>query len=235
MNRSHNKALIAMGGNLGNVAETFKQAIELLSNVKQIEVTACSNNYSTQPVGSNAGERFVNGAITVLTSLKPIDLLNHLQRIETELGRVRLQHWGPRAIDLDLILYGTEIIKSERLMVPHPATFYRRFVLDPATEIAGDWLHPEFQESLSHLCERLLLRPLNVCIHKDPELLKALESATDEAIAFSNELHSSSAIIFDIAGDLQFPQTVSLEGIADKLAFAQQVLIAATDEPRRNC
>lgn len=234
MNHPQTRALIAMGGNLGYVAETFQHAIELLSKVEQIEVTARSDDYSTQPVGSNAGDRFVNGAITILTSLTPIDLLDHLQRIETELGRVRNLHWGPRAIDLDIILYGTEDIKSDRLIVPHPATFYRRFVLDPTVEIAGEWIHPEFQESLVLVRERLLSRPLKVCVHKDSDLLHSIEAAVDEEIVLSEESRSSTAIVFDSTDELRLPQVVSLSGIADKLALTQQVLIAATDEPQRN-
>jgi hypothetical protein len=102
----------------------------------------------------------LNAAAAIDTGLSPLELLDFMQSIETHLGRVRSIHWGPRTLDLDLLFYGSEIIDSARLVVPHPAAWYRRFVLDPLVEIAPHFVHPERQADFETLRSRLLPRPL---------------------------------------------------------------------------
>jgi 2-amino-4-hydroxy-6-hydroxymethyldihydropteridine diphosphokinase len=153
---------ISLGGNSGTVAETFGRAIDRLGKNAGCSVVALSRFHQTAPVGDQAGDRFLNAAAELQTSLDPMELLDLLQLIERELGRVRTVHWGPRTLDLDLLYYGSQIIDSTRLIVPHPAAWYRRFVLDPLVEIAPDLEHPVKQATMRVLRERLLARPLPV-------------------------------------------------------------------------
>ncbi len=173
-------AFIALGGNLGDVKETMQQAVCLLDESVNIEVVNCSGVYRTSPVGTEAGETFHNGIVCVQTLLNPEKLLLRCHEIEDQLGRVREIQWGPRTIDLDLIAYEDLIIQSATLSLPHPACWYRRFVLDPMTEIAADWVHPERKTTIVELQTRLLNRPLildlSCCDYKFiPSLKTALE------------------------------------------------------------
>lgn len=155
-------ALLALGGNRGGVAATMDAALRELSAHPRVGLIARSRNYRTTAVGAQAGDDFLNAAATIETDLPPLELLDLLQAVEARHGRTRKIHWGPRPLDLDLILYGDEIIHHARLRVPHPACWYRRFVLDPACEIAADRIHPEKHVPLADLRSRLLPRPLTM-------------------------------------------------------------------------
>ena len=111
-------------------------------------------------MGTDAGGIFTNAAACLVTDLSPLKLLDLLQQIEEEFGRVRNLHWGPRPLDLDLLFYGRQVIHMPQLKVPHPGLWYRRFVLDPLVEIAADWKHPENAHSTAELRARLDQRPL---------------------------------------------------------------------------
>lgn len=156
------RCLIALGGNLGNVAETFAAARSALQQRPEIDITGASRLFRTLPVGAAAGGEFLNAALELHTGLAPLELLDELQRVEFALGRKRPYHWSPRTLDLDLILYGEEVIDDPRLQVPHPAAWYRRFVLDPLCDIAGDARHPLKQTTIASLRERLTPRPMAV-------------------------------------------------------------------------
>ena len=153
-------ALIALGGNLGDVRGTFETALLALNESDGVTVTAASRAYRTPAMGENAGGEFLNAAATIGTTLPPHGLLDVLQRLEAAAGRDRTVRWGPRSLDLDLILYGSERIADERLTVPHPGLAWRRFVLDPACEVAGDWRSGRLP--LRRIRERLLDRPLRI-------------------------------------------------------------------------
>jgi len=153
---------ISLGGNLGPVAATFDKALDRLQQVAGCSPVAVSRFHRTPAVGSNAGSEFLNAAAELETTLNPFDLLDLLQSVELELGRVRTVHWGPRTLDLDLLFYGAEVISSPRLIIPHPAAWYRRFVLDPLAEITPGLVHPTKELSIQRLRERLLVRPLQV-------------------------------------------------------------------------
>jgi 2-amino-4-hydroxy-6-hydroxymethyldihydropteridine diphosphokinase len=127
-------------------------------------VVAFSCFHETAAVGDQAGSRFLNAAAELETDLAPLELLDRLQAIELELGRARETRWGPRTLDLDLVFYGSQIIESPRLVVPHPAAWYRRFVLDPLTEIAPRFVHPVKLIEVAALRDRLLARPLRVSL-----------------------------------------------------------------------
>lgn len=156
------RCLIALGGNLGPVGETFHRALGRLSSDPGVAVTRMSRIYRSSPVGEIAGGEFQNAVAELETKLEPLRLLDLLQRVETDLGRTRDAHWGARTLDLDLILYADQVIDIPRLRVPHPACWYRRFVLDPMVEIAADVLHPERGVTFGALRSALLVRPFRV-------------------------------------------------------------------------
>ena len=181
---------IALGGNVGSVQATLDGAIAALGNQEGVSVVAVSSCHRTAAVGDRAASDFLNAACTVSTNLPPLELLNVLQSVESRFGRRRDQHWGPRTLDLDLIFYNSQVIDLPRLIVPHPAAWYRRFVLDPLVEIAPDFIHPVKQVSVRELRSRLLRRPLRVAltggITDEAELLS--ERLADEfpAVQFCN-------------------------------------------------
>jgi 2-amino-4-hydroxy-6-hydroxymethyldihydropteridine diphosphokinase len=155
------RCFIGLGGNLGGVATVFRQAIERLTE-SDCQIHAVSRCYRTPAVGSHAGADFLNAAVAIDTNLSAEALLERFQSIETELGRVRSVRWGPRTIDLDLLVYGGTVVESPRLMVPHPGCWYRRFVLDPLVDIAAEVIHPIKGATMAELRARLLVRPLPV-------------------------------------------------------------------------
>lgn len=184
------RCYISLGGNSGPVAETFAQGLDRLESDGDCRVIAVSENHKTAPVGDQAGAGFLNAAAELETSVAPLQLLDKLQAVERELGRTRTTHWGPRTLDLDLLFWESQIIDSPRLIVPHPAAWYRRFVLDPLVEIAPRYVHPVKQVNISTLRKRLLVRPLRVSFAgSTPEMksnLIRLLSADLPAVVFSD-------------------------------------------------
>jgi 2-amino-4-hydroxy-6-hydroxymethyldihydropteridine diphosphokinase len=145
---------IALGSNLGDSRSILNNAIDRLKLHPQIKVTAVSRWYQTAPIGPPQPD-YLNGCAIVETSLMPVDLLNTLQSIETEFGRVRLEHWGARTLDLDLLLYDDRIIDLPTLQIPHPRMTERAFVLEPLAEIAPHWLEPKSGKSIACLLRLL--------------------------------------------------------------------------------
>ena len=154
--------LIALGSNVNASEEVFRKAMQELQRCGA-KTLAISRIVTTRPVGTQAGSLYLNAAATVESHLTPIDLLRALHQVESAFGRTRDVHWGPRTLDLDLLLYGEERIDQPDLVVPHPAMWYRRFVLDPLVELIPDVVHPVFRQTIQQLRERLLQRPLPVC------------------------------------------------------------------------
>jgi 2-amino-4-hydroxy-6-hydroxymethyldihydropteridine diphosphokinase len=134
--------LIALGGNVGDVRETFQKAIANILGMTQAALLARSSDYATPPWGEQQEARFVNACIEIETSLDPHALLFTLHRIEQKFGRERAreQRWGPRTLDLDLIAYDDVSLQKPELTLPHPRLFERAFVLVPLVEIAPDRL-----------------------------------------------------------------------------------------------
>jgi len=148
--------LIGLGSNQGNRRENLDRAVELLAGHPAMRLRAKSRWHETRPIGGPADQRpFLNGAALVETSLSAADLLGALQQIETELGRRRAERWGPRRIDLDLLLYGDLVLKTPSLVLPHPRMAWRRFVLEPAAEIAASMVHPPTGWTIGRLLEHL--------------------------------------------------------------------------------
>jgi 2-amino-4-hydroxy-6-hydroxymethyldihydropteridine diphosphokinase len=131
----HN-AYIALGSNMGDRESCMMTALDLLKEDKdRIHLIDISNIYETAPVGYTDQGSFLNMVCRILTSFDPLELLSALQKIETKLGRKRLIRWGPRTLDLDLLLYDEIEICSETLTVPHPRMFERAFVLVPLRDV----------------------------------------------------------------------------------------------------
>jgi 2-amino-4-hydroxy-6-hydroxymethyldihydropteridine diphosphokinase len=128
-------AFVGIGSNLGDREDNLRRAIELLSAEDGVEVVAVSEIRETDPVGPVEQGPFLNGAFEVETSLGPHELLGRLLTVENRLGRVRSERWGPRTIDLDLLLYGGERFDEAGLSVPHPRLHERRFVLEPLADL----------------------------------------------------------------------------------------------------
>ena len=126
---------IGLGGNLGERVENLRAAVERVKKIAGVELLRVSSFYETAAWGVTNQPKFVNAAIKISAALEPLELLDELQRIELELGRVRLEHWGARTIDLDILLIEGLEIKSARLTIPHPFLFARDFVLVPLREI----------------------------------------------------------------------------------------------------
>jgi 2-amino-4-hydroxy-6-hydroxymethyldihydropteridine diphosphokinase len=134
------RALIALGGNVGDVRATFQRAIASICGMAQAALLARSSDYVTPPWGEEQQANFVNACIEIETSLDPHALLFTLQKIETKFGRDRAheRRWGPRRLDLDLIAYDDVSMQKPELTLPHPRLFERAFVLVPLAEIAPD-------------------------------------------------------------------------------------------------
>ena len=146
------KAVVALGANIGNPKEQMDLAVAMLKEATI--VTAVSSYYTTKPVGGPEQPDYINAVCILESDLPAIDLLLLLHGIEKSLGRERIERWGPRTIDLDLIQYGTLLSSAEELELPHPRAFERRFVLEPWHEIEPDALlltHGKISELLAQL------------------------------------------------------------------------------------
>jgi len=139
------RAYVGLGSNLGEREATLWKALEGLGATEGIEVVAVSSFRETDPVGVVDQPRFVNGAAALETSLRPRELLERLLDVERSLGRDRAveERWGPRTLDLDLLLYGGETIDEPGLEVPHPRLAERAFVLEPLLELDPDLRLPD--------------------------------------------------------------------------------------------
>jgi len=132
-----NKVYLSLGTNIGQREENLKLAVRLLQEKPNVTVKAISSIYETAPVGYLDQPSFLNIALYIETSLPAMDVLTICQSVENELGRVRDIRWGPRIIDLDILLFNNDNIEVENLIVPHRRMFERAFVLVPLLEIAA--------------------------------------------------------------------------------------------------
>ena len=135
-------AYIGLGSNLDNPAVQLTTAIEELGNLPATRLRACSSLYRSAPMGPQDQPDYVNAVVKLDTELEAGALLDELQLIEQAHGRVRSLHWGPRTLDLDILLYGDAVIDTARLKVPHPGIAERNFVLYPLAEISRDLVIP---------------------------------------------------------------------------------------------
>ena len=161
-----NTVYIGLGSNIGNKVGQVQLARKMIDKIRDLEVSRASSLYLTSPWGNAEQEDFVNQVIEVRTGLSALDLLYRLQEIEIKLGRQRNVRWGPRSIDLDILLYGDEIIDLPELKVPHPHMRERLFVLIPLEEINPWLVFPEDGVKLKEVLINALDREGNRGIRK---------------------------------------------------------------------
>ncbi|MBP3039299.1 2-amino-4-hydroxy-6-hydroxymethyldihydropteridine diphosphokinase [Bacillaceae bacterium Marseille-Q3522] len=130
-----NEAYLSLGSNMGDRLQYLSKAIRLLGNENEIKVAAASSIYETDPVGYENQAKFLNMVLAIQTNVNPFSLLQICLRIEEKLGRKRTIRWGPRTIDLDILLFNKENIETEDLIIPHPRMLERAFVLVPLLEL----------------------------------------------------------------------------------------------------
>jgi len=147
-----NTVYLLIGGNMGERELNLERARNLIGE-KCGEVTTISSIYETAPWGETDQPVFLNQALQIITSLKPMPLLQKLLDIEKQLGRTRQVKFGPRNIDIDILFYNEETHNYPLLTIPHPALQYRRFVLTPMNEIAPGFVHPVFKKTIAELLE----------------------------------------------------------------------------------
>jgi len=153
------KVFIGLGSNLGEREAMIRAALEDLSRLPETRLVKASSLYDTEPVGEVDQPNFLNAVAQLDTELTARQLLWNLLLIEKRLGRVRTQRWGPRTIDLDLLLYGSLVLEEPELKVPHPELTRRSFVLVPLVELDPLLVHPGTGETLLHHLSRLHTRP----------------------------------------------------------------------------
>ena len=147
-----NKAYLLMGGNVGNTLSRLRQAIDLLGR-QHGTVVLQSGVYKTAAWGKTDQQDFLNQAILLATSLTAHELLDAVLHIEEQMGRKRLEKYGPRIIDIDILLFNDSVIKDAGLTVPHPQLQYRRFALTPLSEIASSVVHPVLNKTIHELLQ----------------------------------------------------------------------------------
>lgn len=153
--RRRHQAYLSIGSNMGDKEANLKQAIRLLQEDPQTEVKQVSPFIVTDPVGGVEQDDFLNGAVEISTLRSPQSLLELIGTIEKAGKRERIIHWGPRTIDLDIILYDQEIIQTKDLIIPHKEMHKRAFVLEPMAQIAPYAVHPVFHKTMCELLQEV--------------------------------------------------------------------------------
>lgn len=143
-------AYIQLGTNLGQRSENLKKAKDLIQRFIGT-ISSCSSIYKTAAWGKTDQPDFLNLVLVLTTKLPPFELLFELQNIEEKMDRKRVEHWGSRTIDLDILFYDDITIDYQQLKIPHPLIEQRRFVLEPLLEIAVDFIHPKSGKSIKEL------------------------------------------------------------------------------------
>ena len=148
-------AFIGIGSNLRDPAVQCRDAFRRIGAIPEIRLLRRSSLYRTEPVGPEDQPWFINAVAEIRADLPPKKLFEALNEIERKMGRTDGPRWGPRVIDLDLLLYGQEVVAEEDLVIPHPELHRRRFVLEPLCELASYVIHPAFGVSVRGLLDRL--------------------------------------------------------------------------------
>ncbi len=139
------------GSNLGDRYGSLKQALDLVAQLDGVKLLSISGIYETEPVEVTDQPLFLNAAAGISTSLTPVELLRKLKETEKVIGRIPRERWHEREIDVDIIFYAYETIETQDLKIPHPKAHLRRFVLQPLSEIASNYVHPIFHKTVTQL------------------------------------------------------------------------------------
>jgi 2-amino-4-hydroxy-6-hydroxymethyldihydropteridine diphosphokinase len=238
------QALISLGSNVGNPAESLRQALALLALVPGLRVTVTSSFHETKPAGGPAAqENFLNAAARLETDLPPPELFSVLQNLEQKLGRIRTERWGPRTIDLDLLLYDGLELETPELILPHPRMSFRRFVLEPAAETAPEMVHPLCGNTIAGLLRHLEQTPrylavagfdpaVTAVLQRNPRLVVAVEqerriSAGDPAklLGLIDELEHDQWLVGEVWGASHSRFTISDRGGIESPAETMSALV----------
>jgi 2-amino-4-hydroxy-6-hydroxymethyldihydropteridine diphosphokinase len=196
------EALIAFGANQGDCEQALQRTLDFFENDRRIIELSCSSSVHTTPVtgtgDSSDQNEYLNAVLRVLTTHEVHELHEQMIEVEKRLGREREERWGPRTIDLDLLLFGDMKLQSAGLTVPHPRMSFRRFVLQPALEVAADMVHPVSGMTLQQLSDHL--------DNSDPYILVA-----------TNQPEFTSSVIQDVPFELRI-----VENTADFMANAMK-------------
>ncbi len=144
---------LGLGSNIGNRAHAMQEALDRIALLPDTDVLRTSSVYESEPWGDSAQGQFFNAVAEIRTALEPAALLRALKDIERDIGRVPTRRYGPRLIDIDILLYGERVVHDERLEIPHPGLTERQFVLLPLQELAGTEMHPVLHASIAALTE----------------------------------------------------------------------------------
>ncbi|MGK7901675.1 MAG: 2-amino-4-hydroxy-6-hydroxymethyldihydropteridine diphosphokinase [Hormoscilla sp.] len=148
------QSAIALGSNMGDSRATLEGALEKIDKTPGITVKTYSSWYNTAPIGPSQPD-YLNGCAILEVELNPQELLKTLLAIEDQFGRVRQERWGPRTLDLDVLLFEDLILETPELQIPHPRMTQRAFVLVPLAEIAPDWIEPVSGDAIAQLVEKV--------------------------------------------------------------------------------
>lgn len=151
IHREWHTVYLGVGSNLGDKEANLNRAVEILGANPRNQIRKVSDFIVTEPVGGVEQDDFLNGAVEMRTLQTPEEILNQIGEIEQDLKRVRKVHWGPRTIDVDILLYDQEIIDTDHLVIPHPEMCDRQFVLKPLSEIAPHVVHPVRHQTIRDL------------------------------------------------------------------------------------
>jgi 2-amino-4-hydroxy-6-hydroxymethyldihydropteridine diphosphokinase len=149
------KAFIGIGSNLGEKERNIRRAVDEIAVMPFTKLITVSSLYDSEPVGEVEQGNFVNAVALIETDLPARRLLWNLMLIEQRMGRVRTVRWGPRSIDLDIVIYGKNIVEEDGLVIPHPEMEKRAFVLIPLLEIEPDLVHPRTKEPVRKLLKKV--------------------------------------------------------------------------------
>lgn len=162
----HKTVYLSLGSNMGAKVTNIKNAVEAIGAIEGIGVIKTSSLYATEPWGKKDQAGFINAAVEIVTSLTPGQLLERLQEIEIKMGRQPSEKWGPRIIDIDILLFGDEVLESRKLTVPHPHMRNRLFVLIPLEEINSAIRFPDDGMDIKEVLTRVIDREGNQEITK---------------------------------------------------------------------
>ena len=160
-------AYISVGSNIGNKLENCKKGVDSLIRSDSVTLKARSPYYKTDPVDYLNQDWFINYIIKIETSLNPFELLKRLKSIQKDAGRVSdAIRFGPRILDLDIILFDDKVINSENLTIPHPRMHKRRFVLKPLCDIDSEVIHPGFKKNIKYLLDHMDAKEQRIAEYK---------------------------------------------------------------------
>lgn len=146
-------AYLGLGSNMGNRFLHLREALRKLKNAPGVQISRTSPIYETEPVGGPRQPQYLNTVVEIVTDLEVKKLLKVCQEIENEMGRIRTERWGPRIIDIDILIYGDLVSSTKELTIPHPLFHEREFVLRPLADIVPDLVHPVLDVSIRELLD----------------------------------------------------------------------------------